>query len=805
MGAASLGETFEGGFAVVHRPIVPQFPFPRIFQPKTFVVLGLILLCLGLVVTPAHAAQVTLAWTPPDAEFGGFILAYGTTSEDYSELLDIGNQTTYTLMGLDSGQTYFFAVKAYDLAQEEESVYSNEVTTTIPEPKPVASFLASPTTGSGPLTVDFTETSSGNIANWSWDFGDGTTSTQRHPSHTYQNTGSYSISLMVTGSGGTDTMTKADLVSVTAPALPEVVFTASGTTGLAPFSVSFSDSSSGNISAWEWDFGDGATSTLQHPSHTYTETGTYAVQLTVSGSAGSQTLTKDQYITITEPPPAAGFIATPTTGKAPLNVTFTDLSSGSISTWNWDFGDGSTSTLQHPSHTYKAAGTFSVKLEVSGPLGSQTLTQEQLISVGDPAPVAAFSGSPLSGVAPLPVTLTDLSSGPLTSWAWTLGDGSTSTDQHPTHTYTKAGTYAVQLTVTGPGGSKTVTKDAYVVVQDPAPVAAFSGSPLSGVAPLPVTLTDLSSGPLTSWAWTLGDGSTSTDQHPTHTYTKAGTYAVQLTVQGPGGSKTVTKDAYVVVQDPAPVAAFSGSPLSGVAPLPVTLTDLSSGPLTSWAWTLGDGSTSTDQHPTHTYTQAGTYAVQLTVQGPGGSKTVTKDAYVVVQDPAPVAAFSGSPLSGVAPLPVTLTDLSSGPLTSWAWTLGDGSTSTDQHPTHTYTQAGTYAVQLTVQGPGGSKTVTKDAYVVVQDPAPVAAFSGSPLSGVAPLPVTLTDLSSGPLTSWAWTLGDGSTSTDQHPTHTYTQAGTYAVQLTVTGPRRLQDGDQGRLCRRARPRARGGL
>ena len=410
------------------------------------------------------------------------------------------------------------------------------------------------------------------------------------------------------------------------------------------------------------------------------------------------------------------------------------------------------------------------------------MTKDAYVVVQDPAPVAAFSGSPLSGVAPLPVTLTDLSSGPLTSWAWTLGDGSTSTDQHPTHTYTKAGTYAVQLTVTGPGGSKTVTKDAYVVVQDPAPVAAFSGSPLSGVAPLPVTLTDLSSGPLTSWAWTLGDGSTSTDQHPTHTYTQAGTYAVQLTVTGPGGSKTVTKDAYVVVQDPAPVAAFSGSPLSGVAPLAVTLTDLSSGPLTSWAWTLGDGSTSTDQHPTHTYTQAGTYAVQLTVQGPGGSKTVTKDAYVVVKAPAPVAAFSGSPLSGVAPLAVTLTDLSSGPLTSWAWTLGDGSTSTDQHPTHTYTQAGTYAVQLTVQGPGGTNTLLRDQLVIVREPAPIADFHGAPMKGAGPLPVTFSDSSTGTISTWLWNFGDGETSNKQHPKHTYKSSGQYSVSLTISGP-----------------------
>jgi len=167
-----------------------------------------------------------------------------------------------------------------------------------------------------------------------------------------------------------------------------------------------------------------------------------------------------------------------------------------------------------------------------------------------------------------------------------------------------------------------------------------------------------------------------------------------------------------------PVANFSGTPTSGYAPLAVTFTDLSSGSPTSWSWTFGDGGTSASQNPSHTYTSAGSYTVTLTVTNAAGSDGETKTGYITVSNPPtypPVANFSGTPTSGTAPLVVAFTDLSTNSPTSWAWTFGDGGTSTAQNPSHTYTAAGTYTVALTATNAYGSDLETKTGYITVTE------------------------------------------------------------------------------------------
>jgi len=266
-------------------------------------------------------------------------------------------------------------------------------------------------------------------------------------------------------------------------------------------------------------------------------------------------MTKSGYIVVTNAPtpPTADFSGTPTSGTSPLNVAFSDLSTGDVTSWSWAFGDGATSASQNPSHTYASAGTFTVSLTVSGPAGSDTMTKSGYVTVSDPAPIADFSGTPTSGTAPLLVAFSDLSLGNVTSWSWTFGDGGTSTAQNPSHTYTTAGTYTVSMTATGPGGADTNTKTGYVIVSAAPvpPIADFSGTPTTGTAPLGVAFTDLSTGDVTSWSWTFGDGGTSTAQNPSHVYTTPGTYDVTLTATGPAGSDGETKVSYITVDPPA--------------------------------------------------------------------------------------------------------------------------------------------------------------------------------------------------------------------------------------------------------------
>jgi PKD repeat protein len=248
-------------------------------------------------------------------------------------------------------------------------------------------------------------------------------------------------------------------------AAPTANFSANKTTGSAPLTINFTDGSTGSITGWSWNFGDGTTSTAQNPSKTYSSAGAYTVKLTVTGSGGSNTATKTNYITVTTPTataPVASFTAGPASGSAPLLVTFTDTSVGSVTRRSWNFGDGTTSTAQNPVKTYNAPGTYTAKLTVGNSSGITSATKT--ISATAIAPVASFSASPRSGAAPLAVSFTNTSTGTITSYSWTFGDGGTSTASNPTYTYTKAGTYTVSLATTGPAGSNTKTLVNHITV-----------------------------------------------------------------------------------------------------------------------------------------------------------------------------------------------------------------------------------------------------------------------------------------------------------------------------------------------------
>ncbi|MFH2053398.1 MAG: PKD domain-containing protein, partial [bacterium] len=469
----------------------------------------------------------------------------------------------------------------------------------------------------------------GDIDTWNWDFGDGQNSPEQNPSHEYAGPGLYTVSLTVMGPGGSDTTVMTDLISV--GGLPFAAFSASDTTGTAPLAVDFTDMS-GGADTWAWDFGDAGTDTVQNPSHVFNAEGTYTVQLIVTNTCGADTASLD--IIVDAPAaPVADFSADPVSGCSPLTVAFTDLSSGDITGWAWDFGDAGTDTVQNPSHEYAAPGIYDVSLTVTGPGGSDAKAVTGMITVAGP-PTAAFSASDTTGTAPLTVDFTDLSTGDPTSWAWDFGGDGSSTAQNPSHTFSSAGAYAVQLIAGNDCGADTTSLE--ITVDAPAgPVAAFSGTPVSGCAPLTVAFTDESTGAVTGWNWDFGDAATDTVQNPSHTYTAPGSFDIRLIVFGPGGIDTLTAAAYVTV-DTLVAADFSADVTDGPNPLMVTFTDLSSGGPTSWAWDFGDGATDTLQNPSHTFTAEGTYTVTLTATGPCGSDTMIKTDFLIVRSPSGV-------------------------------------------------------------------------------------------------------------------------------------------------------------------------
>lgn len=253
----------------------------------------------------------------------------------------------------------------------------------------------------------------------------------------------------------------------------------------------------------------------------------------------------------------------------------------------------------------------------------------------------------------------------------------------------------------------------------------------------------------------------------------------------PGGSDDTDNDETPDNNDVnMPVAAFSMSPTSGKAPLNVAFTDKSTD-ATSWAWSFGDGSTSTEKNPKHTYSEAGNYNVVLTVNNEKGSNSKTQEVTVqsepVPEKVDPVANFNADTTSGPAPLSVQFTDLSQN-ANEWNWDFGDGATSTEQNPDYTYFSAGNYTVVLTVNNENGSSSKTLNINVEgepdQEETLPVADFDADTTSGYAPLYVQFTDLSEN-ANEWHWDFGDGNTSTEQDPLHIYFSAGNYDVNLTV--------------------------
>ena len=733
-----------------------------------------------------------------------------------------------------------------------------------------ADFSGSPTTGCAGMTVNFSDLSTGtNINGWSWTFGDGGTSTAQNPNHTYNTPGNYTVSLTVSSSsqGCDDTATRTNYITVNGG--PTASFTGSPTSGTEPLTVNFTNTST-DAASYSWNFGDGGTSTAQDPSHIYNTAGTYTVTLTATNACGSDQEVKTNYITVNPCIlPVAAFSGSPTSGELPLTVNFANSSTDATS-YSWNFGDGGTSTAQNPSHTYNAAGTYTVTLTATNACGSDDEVKTDYITVTCTPPTANFSGTPTAGEEPLTVDFTDMSTG-ATSWSWNFGDGGTSTSQDPSHTYTAAGTYTVTLTATNSCGSDNEVKTDYITVSPcTLPVAGFVGSPTVGDAPLTVDFTDQSTN-ATSWSWNFGDGGTSTAQNPSHTYTAEGTYTVTLTVTNACGSDNEVKTDYITVN---PGSGFcddfndgnisdwtvisgdwttSGGQLDGfissgrafiLAPagdvadgsITVDWTSLTGGQYTNGIVVFGwqdasnyrvadcrdgankyyirefiGGTQYNRAQFAETINTNQQYALEVVID-PSGLVTLKADGATKVSynfgnvitgpvglavnqshsqfdnfcvnaeappPPAPVAAFAGTPTGGEVPLTVNFTDQSTGDITSWSWTFGDGGTSTAQNPSHQYTATGDYTVSLTVTGPGGSDDEVKTDYISVTCTMPVAAFSGAPTGGDYPLTVDFTDASTD-ATSWSWDFGDGGTSTQQNPSYTYNAVGTYTVELTAT-------------------------
>lgn len=481
----------------------------------------------------------------------------------------------------------------------------------------------------------------------------------------------------------------------------------------------------------------------------------------------------------------ADFSAPVTSGCSPLIVNFQNQSTGTGLTYQWDLGNGNSSSAQNPSASYITPGTYTVSLTVTGPGGADTEVKTAFVTVFTPAD-PEISASQNIGCFPFAVQFTDESTAgdsPITSWSWDFGDGGVSTSQNPTHTYTTAGTFNVTLLLTDANGcNSNQTFPAFINSNSNSPFAGFDATPQVGcIPPVNVNFANLSFGgtaPL-SYLWDFGDGNTSTETTPTHSYTADGVYDVSLTVTDQNGCATVAleEDFITIVENP--VIDFEVNGTVGCLGEQVHFTDLSSPPPTSWLWDFGNGNTSTQQNPIHLYTSPGTYTVTLTASYAGSCQAEeVKTDYVTIGG-IPFVSFAPDQTAGCeTPFTVNFDNNSVGAGLSYDWDFGDGATSTDTDPSHTYTANGVYTVTLTATNPQGCSN-SQNATIDITETT--ADFLPDVFGFCTPLEVNFTDLSNSAtaIVSYEWDFGDGNTSADANPTHVYQDTGRFTVTLII--------------------------
>jgi gliding motility-associated-like protein len=645
--------------------------------------------------------------------------------------------------------------------------------------QPVPNFSANVTSGCAPLIVQFQDLSTNNPTSWKWDLGNGTTSTQKNPTATYFNPGSYTVKLIVENASGKDSLIKNQYIIVNDA--PTVNFIASVTNGCYPLNVQFTDFSvpnSGTNTEWTWDFGDGSSSSLQNPSHTYIVQGSFSVTLRVKNSLGCfKFQNKPNYINTLGGTLSSFSIGSSTSCGAPATVSFINNSTGTGAlSYLWNFGDGVTATQITPTHVYANAGSYTVTLITTNNAGcSDTLVKQNIVNVG----TVAANFTQTSNCAGTPILFTNTSTPTVVSALWKFSDGTTSTQINAVKTFATPGTYQVKMIANFGNCVDSITKTLVITAK---PIASFTQSSNGAcLPPVQINFNSTSSG-ATTYSWDFGDGGTANTISPSHTYTQGGAFNVTLIVTNATGCSDTLKKAGAVRVSPPKINAITALqllPYRGCAPYGSTFGAVVVGPepITLYEWNFGDNTPiQNGSNPFHAYNNPGTYSITLIVTSTSGCKDTFLFPAAVTLNSKPQAQFSATPLIACANDDVQFTDASTGNISDWEWQFGDGGTSLLPNPIYNYTDTGYFSVTLIVSNNFCRDTLRKTKYIYINPP--IARFLKF-ASCDTPFLRRFVDQSVLPIT-YAWTFGDGGTSTLASPTHIYTNPGLYNITLTVT-------------------------
>ncbi|NBW36587.1 MAG: PKD domain-containing protein [Cytophagia bacterium] len=616
-------------------------------------------------------------------------------------------------------------------------------------------FTANVTSGCAPLTVQFQDATTGSASSWLWNLGknDGSTSTLQNPSAIYTEPGTYTIVLTVNGA-----VSKTKVAFIQVFAKPTVNWATQLQGTCSPVSVNFTDQSTavnGTLTEWLWLFGDGASSTVQSPNHVYENAGTYSVTLAVKNSHGCQsTFIKNNSIVV--PGVTAQFSANREKAcTTPTEILFTNNTVGSNLSYEWNFGDQTTSNIANPAHTFQLPGNFEVTLTVRD-ANQCTGTFKKIISIANEGGID-FTPSVLQACIGATINLTEATDKVVLSRQWSFGNNQLSSSANPSISYAAAGIYTkIEIFNNAvPLFSQTQQCERKILFDDESTNAV-------------------------SIQWNFGDGNTSVLPSPQHQYATAGTYEVTLTATNNHNCVSVLKKNIVVAGDP--IAAFSPfekqncalPSLSGCAPftLPLENRSISDLPIQS-LWTFSDNTQSTQNNLSKTFNTKGVYEVLLRITNTLGCTDTTK-AKVYVADVRPTANFTTDKISVCVNEVITFTDQSQNSNFS-CWNFGDENSGTGSTTTHSYSVPGLYTVTLTAKNDGCAANRVKTNLIEVKDPGTDFTLEKDCAD---PFSISLTNTSTN-YNSIEWDLGDGTTSNAESFTHTY-PIGNYTVALTAS-------------------------
>jgi len=471
--------------------------------------------------------------------------------------------------------------------------------------------------------------------------------------------------------------------------------------------------------------------------------------------------------------------ATFTSTTSGSNVNFTSSATGGTApySYSWDFGDGTMGTGANPTHTYNVSGLFLPCLTVIDATGCIANFCDTIsVGTGVGACAAGFNQSVQGNVAAF--TSTSTGGNPIFPLLhiWDFGDGTNAYTNNPTHTYTNPGTYLVCLTVTDSICFSTYC-DTIVIGNGVNCNSSFSASVMDSLVTFVPQVTGTA--PFI-YVWNFGDGTVTNTANPAYVYTSNGNYMACLTVTDANGCSSTSCNMVTIT-------AFSGSscsvsfthqafPATGF----VNFTSTATGGVApySYVWSFGDGSNSTSQNPSHSYSVQGTYIACLTITDSLGCTATYCDSLFAWGGGSSCSASFSYQTNAVGGISFTSSPTGVAPF-AYVWDFGDGTLGSTANPTHTYLPPSTtYNVTLTITDATGC-TSTYTALVVSAGGNPcqasytytttgnTVAFASSMASGAAPY-------------TYLWDLGDGNTSQVAHPTHIYSTSGSYIVCLTVT-------------------------